>query len=657
MDSRQSVGTQGEDAVAPPLDVEPPSISGDSPPVIPSSASARAMACDLVVASVARACMDAVKVHHARWIEKMGGRNVGDFSGGFTLARCACVNKLWRKQFDGLWDGPTCPSRDWAVRHVLEHVRDALEMHTMMDESDDEDEWKTLLKDDPWRDADPGLVLGVEASYRELRVSVCAGRRFYHNPRDINEVNSQPLGEILPADAPTHEMFLREAAPTAVGFQAQCDDYPRGPNFKYVLGERFAELDRLLEARGSALGGALVLQCSGGMSFAGDDVLVGVRVGDVARMVAKEDFADDDVEAEFGSGRDAVVQVSDKHAALYCRAPKYFVGALRATLAATFKDLCLVAGTPAPGAKPLALLVLGAPPVYFVHGQAGGQQSLRYLMKKHRGAEEEDDDDDEQNTVVDDDDDDDNDDDDDDGSSPENIFAHAPIPPPERFPRHHGHAPGAAAAAPSQEPENTFARASQEVLATRRIVRGRRSSAPAATPSQEPENTFARAPQEVLATRRIVRGRRPDAPGAAPREPPRGPVSAWLTMNTPEGSVTYQIDTARNDHLTPLSLNDGDMPSTDEPHTLATYVRTSLAPDEYTNTFIAPCGGCFDNKEVYECDGCHGLYCADCLAKFAIESDECGAGGVYDPEEKKTTREWSASTGCIACPFCTHPYD
>ena len=63
------------------------------------------------------------------------------------------------------------------------------------------------------------------------------------------------------------------------------------------------------------------------------------------------------------------------------------------------------------------------------------------------------------------------------------------------------------------------------------------------------------------------------------------------------------------------------------------------------------------NKEVYECDGCHGLYCADCLAKFAIESDECGAGGVYDPEEKKTTREWSASTGCIACPFCTHPYD
>ena len=162
MDSRQSVGTQGEDAVAPPLDVKPPSISGDSPPVIPSSASARAMACDLVVASVARACMDAVKVHHARWIEKMGGRNVGDFSGGFALARCARVNKLWRKQFDGLWDGPTCPSRDWAVRHVLEHVRDRLEMHTMMDESDDEDEWKTVLKDDPRRDADPGLVLGVE---------------------------------------------------------------------------------------------------------------------------------------------------------------------------------------------------------------------------------------------------------------------------------------------------------------------------------------------------------------------------------------------------------------------------------------------------------------------------------------------------------------
>ena len=424
MDSRESVGTRGEDVMAPPLDVETPvKVSGDSPPVMPSSASARAMACDLVVASVARACMDAVIVHHARWIDRVGGRNVGDFSGGFVLARCSCVNKLWRKEFDGLWDGPTCPSRDWAVRHVLEYVRDRLEMRAMMDESDDEDEWNTVLQDDPWQDADPGLVLGVEASYQELRVSVCAGRRFYHNPRDMEEIHSQPLGETLPADAPTHEMFLREAAPTAVGFQAQCDDYPHGPNFKYVLGERFMELDRLLEARGSALGGALVLQCSGGMSFAGDKVLVGVRVGDIARMIAKEDFADDDVEAEFGSGRDAVFLVSDDHVDLYTGcAPKYFVGALRATLANTFKDLCLVAGTPAPGATPLALLVLGAPPDYFVHGQAGGQQSLRYLLKKHRGAEEEDEDDDWLTVVDDDDYDDDVDDDDDDDeeNSPEN---------------------------------------------------------------------------------------------------------------------------------------------------------------------------------------------------------------------------------------------
>ena len=98
-------------------------------------ASATVLECPDLMRHVARAVFDAAKVHHSQWLTGRSLSSDSKFAGGFTIARCACVSVAWRDAFGALWSGPTFASRDWAVRLVLNFVREKFEFRAMGDDA------------------------------------------------------------------------------------------------------------------------------------------------------------------------------------------------------------------------------------------------------------------------------------------------------------------------------------------------------------------------------------------------------------------------------------------------------------------------------------------------------------------------------------------
>ena len=351
-----------------------------------------------LVRLIGRAVFDAVKVQHPDWIPERSGVPPASCEGGFAPARFACVSKTCREQMAALWRGPTFPSRDWATRLILEFVKEEMLLTAMNewpqsdDEADSEDDG-----DGPWLGSDPALVIGARGEYQELREALCVGRRFYRNKDNAEHLNSTRLDEPLPASAHVGDDWFApyDAARTGARFHAQLHSMD-GMKFKYTMPARVEELDRILEARGSPFGGCLALTGTGGMSDAGEELILGLKVGDLPRKFfffnmeeeIYEACGGDDEEEVSVMVHDVMLDVADPtksfvQAPLLAYAPPYFVDALTASARAAFDELFEAAGPAAADDVPAfkdALGDLG----YVVCGGAGGQNHLQYLIRENK---------------------------------------------------------------------------------------------------------------------------------------------------------------------------------------------------------------------------------------------------------------------------------
>ena len=69
------------------------------------------------------------------------------------------------------------------------------------------------------------------------------------------------------------------------------------------------------------------------------------------------------------------------------------------------------------------------------------------------------------------------------------------------------------------------------------------------------------------------------------------------------------------------------------------------------------CSTCHEAKEVYSCEACNQLFCAECIGQNGYDDKQHKFVKVRLPSArtKKTTREWLYSHD-PCCPFCTHPW-
>jgi len=350
-----------------------------------------------LVGLIARAVLDAAKAQHPAWLPPpplpYRPSLFPDCSGGFAPARFACVSRTWRDEMTKLWLGPSFPSRDWATRLILEHVRDRMNLDTLDDMDDDASE-----TDGPWDASDPALLFGARGSYRELRVTLCAGRRFYRDDLNVEELHSTSLSEPLPENARPDLSY--DGAPTKREFLAALET-DVGYDFKYTMPNRIKELCRNLEARGSPLAGCIELVCTGGQSEAGDDLVVGIKVGDLQKKLfyynLEEEIMDacgsddpDEIESDI---RDVSIEIDESLETLLCRplneyAPPYFMEALEGAVLRAFEEFFNAVGPPpADDVEPIRDLLPYVTPI--VCGAAGNQDYVKALILQHRNRDEE----------------------------------------------------------------------------------------------------------------------------------------------------------------------------------------------------------------------------------------------------------------------------
>ena len=98
-------------------------------------------------------------------------------------------------------------------------------------------------------------------------------------------MHSQKISETLPSNvrrsALSPDLNPFEAGNTKADFLALLETWDGASNFKWAMPNRIEEISRTLEARGSAFGGALKLTGTGSMSDADEDVLLGIKIGDI----------------------------------------------------------------------------------------------------------------------------------------------------------------------------------------------------------------------------------------------------------------------------------------------------------------------------------------------------------------------------------------
>ena len=355
-----------------------------------------------LVGLIGRAVLDAVKVQHPGWIPK-GEKGIGRCRGGFAPARFACVSKTCHEQMFFLWCGPTFPSRDWATRHILESVKNEMSITATMewdrdsDDSEDSDGYDDdRYEDGPWTYSDPALVIGVKALYKPLRVAVCVGRRFYRIGNELT-MRSQKISETLPSNvrrsAVMPDLDPLEAGNTEAEFIALLETWDGASYFKYAMPARIEEISRTLEARGSAFGGALKLTGTGSMSDADEDVLLGIKIGDIParyffyNMMEEIYDACSDYEELKYQLKDVMFDIEEPmdsylEQPLSQYAPPYFLPALFASVLATFAEVAKVAG-PSPAADVPELKDVLGPLSYIAAGGAGGQGFLKHCAKQY----------------------------------------------------------------------------------------------------------------------------------------------------------------------------------------------------------------------------------------------------------------------------------
>ena len=367
------------------------------------SAMEKVFATPELVRLIGRAVFDAVKVQHPDWIPERSGVPPASCAGGFAPARFACVSKTCHEQMFFLWCGPTFPSRDWATRHILESVKNEMSITATMewdrdsDDSEDSDGYDDdRYEDGPWTYSDPALVIGVKALYKPLRVAVCVGRRFYRIGNELT-MRSQKISETLPSNvrrsAVMPDLDPLEAGNTEAEFIALLETWDGASYFKYAMPARIEEISKTLEARGSAFGGALKLTGTGSMSDADEDVLLGIKIGDIParyffyNMMEEIYDACSDYEELKYELKDVMFDIEEPmdsylEQPLSQYAPPYFLPALFASVLATFAEVAKVAG-PSPAADVPELKDVLGPLSYIAAGGAGGQGFLKHCAKQY----------------------------------------------------------------------------------------------------------------------------------------------------------------------------------------------------------------------------------------------------------------------------------
>ncbi len=143
------------------------------------------------------------------------------------------------------------------------------------------------------------------------------------------------------------------------------------------------------------------------------------------------------------------------------------------------------------------------------------------------------------------------------------------------------------------------------------------------------------------------------------------PLASFLTTTGPNGErTTIEIDVGANDGKAEKKFGPGDIPGADERVTLVEALRgffRKLSSDEdhfdgvcaYDDT----CSTCHEAKEVYSCEACNQLFCAECIGQNGYDDKQHKFVKIRLPSArtKKTTREWLYSHD-PCCPFCTHPW-
>ena len=217
--------------------------------------------------------------HQEGWRRKKGDSRIFHVcEGNFTFASAGQTCKLWRELVLEAWQEH--PKLLSAIALMKVHSNMELEAGVLDDDDSDNDEDEDEDEDEDapsWKHAECALIVGFEANYYELREALCTGRRFFHREevRDDGKTytNDELYSNLLEEPKPD------DASPLMYEEVWSVEELRNGFLCKYAMPGRVAEISRALQAKGSLL--KLECFCTGGMSSAGDEVVVGVKIGDV----------------------------------------------------------------------------------------------------------------------------------------------------------------------------------------------------------------------------------------------------------------------------------------------------------------------------------------------------------------------------------------
>ena len=131
-----------------------------------------------------------------------------------------------------------------------------------------------------------------------------------------------------------------------------------------------------------------------------------------------------------------------------------------------------------------------------------------------------------------------------------------------------------------------------------------------------------------------------------------------------DGAIAIEIDVGANDGKAEKKFGPGDIPGADERVTLVEalrgFFRECSSDEDHFDGVCAyddTCSTCHEAKEVYSCEACNQLFCAECIGQNGYDDKQHKFVKVRLPSArtKKTTREWLYSHD-PCCPFCTHPW-
>ena len=244
--------------------------------------SAKAIVADRdLVSCIVRALHEAVVDHQEGWKPKRHA-TFHICAGGFAIARAGMTCRLWRDVVKESWTSDALNVGAVALWKVRENMEVA--GGTCDNESDDEDEDED--EEAPsWRRAEPALIMGVKTTYTELRETLLPGRRFFVR------VEKREDGKLyLPhggldghsssrIDEPMPPPECHESGTGLKVFNTVQDIYASSYGVKYLMPDRCAEISHELAGKGSLWVPRLF--CVGGENEAGEEVVVGVLVGEV----------------------------------------------------------------------------------------------------------------------------------------------------------------------------------------------------------------------------------------------------------------------------------------------------------------------------------------------------------------------------------------